>query len=100
MISIIYCSIDAARSKFTREMYEKNLPGVDHEIIAIHDAKSMCEAYNRGIARARGEILIFSHDDIEIVTPDFHERLVSRLKTYDLIGLAGTTRMCGPYWFA
>jgi hypothetical protein len=41
-------------------------PRRDLEIIGIHDARSLADGYNRGIAQSRGEHIILSHDDIEI----------------------------------
>ncbi|MGH9807046.1 MAG: glycosyltransferase, partial [Terriglobia bacterium] len=60
---------------------------------------SLSEGYNRGIAQARGKYLILSHDDIEILTPDFAQRLTTHLERFDLIGIAGTTRVIGGAWF-
>ena len=61
------------------------------EMIQIHDAASLAEGYARGVARSRGEILLFSHDDVEILNPQhFVKRLRGHLANYDLIGVAGT----------
>ena len=70
-ISIIICSADPQLfAKVCANYRPALLRSVSHEIIGIHDACSLCEGYNRGIARASGDVLVFSHDDIEIVTPD------------------------------
>jgi len=37
--------------------------------VRIPDARSLAEGYNRGLRRARGDLLLFSHDDVRIVTP-------------------------------
>jgi hypothetical protein len=100
LVSVIICSIEPARFKDTSQMYARLLEDTPHEVIGIHDARSMCEGYNRGIAKSRGEVVIFSHDDIEIITPEFSRRLFSRLETYDLLGLAGTSRVCDAKWLA
>ena len=97
-VSIIICSIHPERFDRVCANYRALLAGVPHEIIGIHDARSLCEGYNRGIARASGEILVLSHDDIEIVTPDFAARLLAHLTHHDLIGVAGTTRLTGGNW--
>ena len=97
-ISIIICSVDPQRFEAVRANYRALLGPVSHEIIGIHDASSLCEGYNRGAARASGEILVFSHDDIEIVTADFAARLLDHLGRYDLVGVAGTTRLIGGSW--
>lgn len=98
LVSIIICSID--EKKFTRVTanFRQLLGGEPFEIIGIHDAKSLCEGYNRGIRKASGSILVFSHDDIEILSPDFRFKLRRYLKQYDLIGLAGATRLTGSSW--
>ena len=97
-ISIIICSIKPERFDKVCANYHALLSGVQHEIIGIHDARSLSEGYNRGIRRATGEILVFSHDDIEIVSSDFAAKLLAYLTRYDLIGVAGTTRLLGGNW--
>lgn len=100
-ISIVICSIDAAKFSRVSENYRALLGSRLLEIIGIHDARSLSEGYNRGIARARGELLILSHDDIEILSADFGERIERHLSQFDLIGVAGTTRLvCGKWEMA
>ncbi len=98
MISIIICSIDDAKYRAVSEMYSRVLGSTPFEMIRISDARSMSEGYNRGIAAGRGDILIFSHDDLEFVSPDFSARLQKHLSRFDLIGLAGATRAGGNIW--
>lgn len=43
------------------------------------DARSLCEGYNRGVAMSRGDVLIFSDDDIEIPTRDLCARLLRHI---------------------
>lgn len=97
-VSIIICSVDPQRFDRVCANYRALLGAVPHEIIGIHDARSLCEGYNRGVRRASGEILVFSHDDIEIVTPDFAAKLLAHLARYDLVGVAGTARLTGGNW--
>ena len=68
------------------------------EIIGIDDARSLAEGYNRGMAQARGEILILSHDDIAILTSDFAARVFRHLSEFDLIGVAGTSKVVTGKW--
>jgi hypothetical protein len=98
MFSVITCSIDAHRSAAVKAMYEKAFQNLPWEFIQIGDARSMAEGYTRGLAQSRGDMLIFSHDDIEIFSPQFPQRLQHHLETYDIIGVAGTSRLIGPYW--
>jgi len=98
-VSVIVCSIDPAKLARMRASYERALATVVHEIIAFTDARSLAEAYNRGIDRARGRILVFSHDDVEILIPDLGAALARHLAAFDLVGIAGTTRLIGGGWY-
>lgn len=98
-ISVIICSIDAGKFARISEHYAQRLAAYEHEIIGIHDASSLAEGYNRGMAQSRGDILIFSHDDLLILDPAFAEKIVDRLQTYDLLGFAGTSKLITATWF-
>jgi len=97
-ISCIICSITPARFEKISANLDSVLAGVPHEIVGIHDARSLCEGYNRGARRSRGDILLFCHDDIEIVGDDFAARLLAHLGTHELVGVAGSTRLAGKAW--
>jgi GT2 family glycosyltransferase len=99
MISVIVCSNDPA--KFSRvEQHFRQLLGTEpYELIDIHDARSLSEGYNRGIARAKGDVLIFSHDDIEFIAPQgWLDRFKNHLSHFDVIGLAGTKKLMYAMW--
>jgi GT2 family glycosyltransferase len=100
LVSIVICSIDADKFARVSENYARLYAGREFELIGVHDARSLAEGYNRGIARSRGDVLILSHDDIEILTPDFAARVRDHLSVYDLIGVAGTTRLVAGKWSA
>src|SRR5690242_11134753 len=100
MISIVICSIDRRKLEGVMRMFGGVMKLGSYEVIAITDARSMCEGYNRGLARARGEQVIFCHDDVEIISADFQEKLLGYLETYDVIGVAGTTRLVSGLWSA
>lgn len=97
-VSVVICSIDAAKFARATASYRSAFAGIASEIIGIHDARSICEGYRRGLAMSRGEVVIFSHDDVEIAGADFAQRLLAHLRTHDLIGVAGTTQLAGPGW--
>jgi hypothetical protein len=69
-ISVLICSINAAKYARVTASYERLLASYPHEIIGIHDARSLAEGYNRAVQASRGEWLLFSHDDVEIVSSD------------------------------
>ncbi len=97
-VSIVICSIDVGKFQKVTDNYRRLYAGQAVEIIGIHDAQSLAEGYNRGIAQARGELLILSHDDIEILTPDFADRVERHLGNFELVGIAGTTRLIEGRW--
>ncbi|KAB2844555.1 MAG: hypothetical protein F9K47_03210, partial [Burkholderiales bacterium] len=98
LVSIIMCSIDAARLAAASASYRERFAGFAHEIIAIRDARSLSEGFNRGARQAEGEILIFSHDDVQLLTPDFAARLHAHLQTWDGVGVCGSSRLASGYW--
>jgi Glycosyltransferase like family len=100
MISVIICSIDPVKFERVSRNYGSLLEGQEFEIIGIHDAASLCEGYNRGIERSRGEVLVFSHDDVEILSSDLAAKLKRHLISHDLIGIAGSSRVVNGCWFA
>lgn len=97
-ISIVTCSDDDAQFAAMAASYEHALAGWPHDIVRIADATSIAEGHTRGTAAATGEIVIFSHDDIELLAADFGPRLVRRLAECDVLGVAGATRATGPAW--
>jgi hypothetical protein len=97
-ISIVTCSHDDTRYAAMAGSYAGALAGWQHEIVRIADAKSLAEGYTRGMTRATGEIVVFTHDDVEILAPDFGDRLLRRLSGCDMLGVAGATRATGPAW--
>lgn len=97
-VSIIICSITPSKFAAVSARYAALFAGLEHEIIGIHDAKSLAEGYNRGAGQSSGEVLIFSHDDIELLNDDFAVRLFRHLGHYDLVGVAGTRLLIEPAW--
>lgn len=97
--SFIVCSIDDAKFASVSRTIATRFDASDAEVIRIDDARSLCEGYARGLARARGEAIVFCHDDIDLLAPDAAQRLAHHLTHHDLVGVAGTTRVTGPAVF-
>jgi glycosyl transferase family 2 len=98
VFSVIICSVDAGKFEHASAMYRRVLAGQSFEIVGIHDAKGICEGYNRGVGKARGEILIFSHDDVEFANAGIGPQILGAMKDFDLLGVAGTTRLEHAMW--
>jgi len=97
-ISVVVCSNDEQQFAAMAAGYERALTGWTHELVRIADASSLAEGYTRGLAAATGDLIIFSHDDVELLAADFGARLFRRLAECDVLGVAGATRASGPAW--
>ncbi|MDR2880425.1 MAG: glycosyltransferase family protein [Azoarcus sp.] len=97
--SVIICSIHPWNFVQTSLHFERLLGSVPHEIIGIHDARSLAEGYNRGLKRARGDIVIFSHDDVTFLDRQFAQKIGERMQSWDVLGFAGASRLICPVWF-
>jgi GT2 family glycosyltransferase len=100
LISVVICSIDEPKFNTALNMYARLLNGLPFEIIHIPDAQGICEGYNRGVSLSRGELLIFSHDDVTIHSPDFQARLLGHMERCDLLGIAGADQLCDGNWIS
>jgi predicted O-linked N-acetylglucosamine transferase (SPINDLY family) len=97
-VSVVVCSIDPRKFETATASYRQRFAGHALEIVGVHDARSLAEGYNRGAAKANGDVLVFSHDDIELATPDFAPRLLAHLARFDGVGVAGASKVTGPAW--
>lgn len=97
-LSVVVCSVDDRRFAQCSATWSERLAGRRYELIRIADARSLAEGYNRGIARSRAELLVLCHDDIEILEPDAYARIVEHLRSADLVGIAGTSRLVNGRW--
>ena len=98
--SVIVCSIDPWNFAQVSTHFERLLAAAPHEIIGIHDARSLAEGYNRGLNRARGDIVVFSHDDVTFLDRQFAQKISARMQSWDVLGFAGASRLVCPVWFA
>jgi len=100
LLSVVVCSHrDAGFARCVSEC-ERAFDGSRFELIRIADARSMCEGYQRGFQQAKGELLVFMHDDVELLSPEFGSRLRQELGHCDLLAAAGATHFEGPAWFS
>lgn len=99
-VSVVIPSITPEKYARASASFDAALAGLEHEIVGVHDARSMCEACNRGVAASRGDVLVFTHDDVEVASPDFAARLLDALDAADVVGIAGTSRIAGAAWAA
>jgi GT2 family glycosyltransferase len=95
-VSIVICSIDDARHERAVALYRRLFAAVRHEIVSVRNARSLAEAYNWALRHSAADVVVLSHDDVDILAPDFAVRLFERLRAFDVVGVAGSTRADGP----
>lgn len=107
MISIIVCS--GKESSYKTHCYHVSTTiGCKHEYIRIDNSDNkygICAAYNIGVDKASGDILVFAHEDVFFITRDWGKLLEEKFKrnnSIGLIGIAGTQYLFqdNPFWVA
>ncbi len=106
MISVIVCS----RQDPSRNLHERNArktAGEEIEYVRIDNRESrygICAAYNAGVERAGGEILVFMHEDAFFVESNWAGALFKKFsdESVGMIGIAGTQYLLAeaPLWNA
>lgn len=96
LVSVVTCSIDPGKFECVRTTYARAFGDAPWELIGIHDARSLAEGYARGYTRARGEAIVFSHDDIEVLSDDLGGALARAFSLADVVGVVGTVKLLGP----
>jgi hypothetical protein len=96
--SLIVCSVDRARLDECIARYRAAFGEEAFELIVIDDARSLAEGYNRGIARAHGANVVFSHDDAFPISATFADRLAVHLDQVEVVGIAGATAALTGFW--
>jgi len=95
-VSVVICSIDDAKHDRAVALYRRLFGGVRHEIISIRNARSLAEAYNWAARKSVADVIVLSHDDVDVLAEDFAARLLDHLRSFDVVGVIGSTRADGP----
>ena len=96
--SLVVCSVDRTRLDECVGRYRAAFADEAFELIVIDDARSLAEGYNRGIARAHGANVVFSHDDAFPISAAFADRLAVHLDQVEVVGIAGATAALTGFW--
>ena len=90
MISIIICSRTKQLPKALFDNIDNTI-GCAYELITIDNSTgkhSIFSAYNEGVRRSNGDILLFRHDDITHISSDWG-RVAEEILSDESIGLLG-----------
>ena len=95
IISVIVCSRKASKKTAHLDHIAQTI-GCDYEYIKIDNSEnkySITQAYNKGVNNAKGDILVFIHEDVFFLTENWGTVLLEKFRKNDstgLIGVAGT----------
>jgi tetratricopeptide (TPR) repeat protein len=103
-VSVVICSIDDEKHDRAVALYRRLFASagtqanahVRHEIISIRNARSLAEAYNWAVRKSVADVIVLSHDDVDVLAEDFAARLFHHLRSFDAVGVVGSTRADGP----
>jgi len=98
LLSVVMCTVDRRRAERAVASYAAALAPVAHEIVVVDAPSSLGAGYAEGLRRSRGDVVVFAHDDTEIVVEGFEPRLRAHLGRCDVVGIAGATDVRGPAW--
>jgi hypothetical protein len=96
MISVIVCSAKEAARASVHERNVLKTVGAPCEYLKIDNRGSpegICAAYNRGVTAARGDLLVFVHDDAFFLQQGWGTVLGGKFeadRTVGMVGVAGT----------
>jgi GT2 family glycosyltransferase len=99
-VSVVICSIDDTKHDravaLYRRLFAQMSTQVRHEIISIRNARSLAEAYNWAVRKSVADVIVLSHDDVDVLADDFVARLLDHLRSFDALGVVGSTHAAGP----
>ena len=107
MISVVVCSRQDEHWDIHKRNVRKTI-GCEYEYVRIHNRRneySLCQAYNEGVSRSHGDTLVFVHEDVFFMEPNWGTTLSSKFESNEsigLVGVAGTQYLTDhhPAWLA
>ncbi len=91
MISVVVCSRLGQYSDLHEQNVRKTVDA-EFEYIRIDNqsnSDSLCSAYNEGVNRSHGDILVFVHEDVFFMEPGWGPKLTEKFQANSSIGLVG-----------
>lgn len=91
MISVIVCSNKEPSWDIHRKHVAKTV-GCEHKYIRIDNfgkGMGICGAHNDGVDKASGDILVFVHEDVFFISPNWGNTLKEKFSHDSSLGLIG-----------
>lgn len=92
MISAILCSRSPSAFEHVRRNLLRTAGDVDLEVIRIDNSTNqlgICQAYNKGVEQAKGNYLVFLHEDVYHLEFGWGIRLLRKYQSEPLVGVVG-----------
>ena len=95
VISVIVCSIKNPDDTLHERNVTKTIGNIPFEYVRIDNRdNSYClgAAYNEGVRRTKGDVIVFAHEDVFFVEGGWGEKLIEKFNNPEigLVGVAGT----------
>lgn len=94
---LVHCRSDEKFAAISQGL-SSIMPPMGYELLR-GEAHCRGASYAQLIGEARGDALVLLHEDVEIVSPDFHREVSHALERFDVVGAAGVRRLVSPLWF-
>jgi GT2 family glycosyltransferase len=102
MITVICSSIEPQEDFKKHVIKTSGLKDIEFIAFENKGTNSLTELYNKGLAQAKNDIVVFLHDDIKIKTNKWGKRLLDHFNNtdYGILGVAGTYNFpeSGTWW--
>jgi glycosyltransferase involved in cell wall biosynthesis len=102
MISIVYCTREHKPQHIEHLKKTCGLPKAE-VIEYINNGEGLTKVYNKFLTETKYDIVVFCHDDIEIKTNNWGDKLIKHYKRnpeFGILGVAGSKEMptSGKWW--
>lgn len=103
MITVVYCT-RTTNPKHKEHLIKSSGLHKHLEVIEIiNNGESLTKSYNRGLKQAKNDIVVFCHDDLDVETKQWGNKLLKQFQKnpeYGIIGVAGSKNMpvSGQWW--
>ncbi|MBB4863420.1 putative O-linked N-acetylglucosamine transferase (SPINDLY family) [Pseudomonas nitritireducens] len=94
---LVHCDSDAKFAEISQGL-KAILPPQSFELLRGR-AVSRAVSYRQLLGQARSDLIVLLHEDVAILSPDFHRQAILAMERFDVVGPAGTRQLLSPLWF-
>lgn len=102
MVTVVYCTRKENPEHKEHIIKSSGLHKNIEVIEIINNGESLTKSYNRGLALAKNNIVVFCHDDLTIETNNWGKKLLKHFEgtEYGILGVAGSKHLpvSGQWW--